>query len=51
MELLGHARPADDVAAFEDTDLQPRACEIESADETIVATADDHGIVGFGHAR
>ncbi len=48
-EFLGHRRPADDVAAFEDADLQPRAGEIEGADEAVVAAADDQRVIGLGH--
>ena len=40
MELLGHRRAADDVAALEYGDLQPLGREIEGADEAVMAGAD-----------
>ena len=44
-ELLGHAAAADELAALEDQRLQPGAGEVEAGDETVVAPADDHGVV------
>ena len=45
MEFLGHRRAADDVAAFEHADLQPRAREIEGADQAVMPAADDQRVV------
>jgi len=45
MKFLGHRGATCDVAAFQNGDLQPGFCEIGSADESIVAAADDRDIM------
>ena len=50
VELLGHRRAADHVPPFQHPHLQPRLGEVESADEAIVAAADNQGVIGIGHA-
>ena len=47
VELLGHRRAADHVAALQHRHLEPGAGEVEGADEAVVAAADDDG-VGLG---
>ena len=50
MEFLRHRRTADDRAALQHRDLQPRGCEIGGADEPVMPAPDDHGI-GLDGAR
>ena len=49
MEFLSHSRPTDNIAAFHDADLQARLCKIERTDKAVMATANDYGIIFFGH--
>ncbi len=49
VELLGHRRAADDVAALQHRHLQSGAGEIEGADQPVVAAADDDDVALVGH--
>ena len=44
-DLLGHRRPAEDVAPLEDDDPQAGAREIRGAGQAVMTAADDHGVV------
>ena len=50
VEFLRHRSAADNVAAFQNPDLQPGPRQIEGADQTIVTTADDQGVIAFRHS-
>jgi len=43
--LLGHGRPANEVAAFKDEDFFPCFGEVGGGGQAVVACADDEGIV------
>ena len=50
-KFFGHRSAADNVARFDDTDLQPCLREVECTDEAIVAGANNQGVIGFGHGK
>ena len=50
-QLLGHARAADDVAALEDLDVEPRPRQVRGRDEAVVAGADDDRVEGVPDSR
>jgi len=45
VKLFGHRRAADHIAAFDNADVQPRFGQIARANETVMARADDQGVV------
>ena len=51
VKFLRHRSAAHHVAPFHDAHFQARLGKIEGADKAIMAGADDHGIILFGHAR
>ena len=44
-DLLGHARPADDAAPFQDERPQPRPRQVRSGNEAVVAGPDHDRVV------